>query len=249
MSKKLISASICFILFFQMTVLGIFTENAYAAYENDQFIKAARSFASPGKDVLRVNQYQDVVYTFNGDEFDIGDVPDQKPKEISIVIDCSYSMGYTTGTGQPDLTRLDSLKTAAKQFIDLLAKKNIRINVVTFASDANRDGKHSGKPYDSVSRFYSMNESSDVDSIKSHIDNIEKRNNTNIGDGMRRAYHELRKLTTDSKKYMVLMTDGRPTKYSKQTNSSSSSFKTSDGDAKYIDGNGETDPDGMNTVS
>lgn len=124
------------------------------------------------------------------------------------------------------LTRLDVLKNAASAFVEKFRGKNIRLSIIGFSSNANKEYGNSNK-----FELFSMAEDSNVNMLKNHINNIKTSSGTNIGDGLRRAYYLLTddvkyNSNPDASKYIVLLTDGDPTCYS----FNGSEYKLDDGD-------------------
>ena len=135
---------------------------------------------------------------------------DSTRKDIVLVIDTSGSMDKEeNGT-----KKIYTMKTVAKNFIDKFknsesVSKNINIGIVEYSSYARK-----------VSDIISVNEESGRKILKDKIDDLQIGGATNIGDGIRTAKAMLDNDTSAKEKYIILMTDGATTSYSKDKNSS-----------------------------
>lgn len=128
---------------------------------------------------------------------------------ISMVIDDSGSMGYNMNGGSPTFynkARKTIMKTKADALIDSFTD-NVVLGVVRFASDANYP-----------SGLTKLTDESTKIAVKSSIP-TNANGGTNTGDGLRRAYYQLKSYTKSSPDeevlyYIILLTDGNPTFYS-----------------------------------
>ena len=128
---------------------------------------------------------------------------------ISMVIDDSGSMGYNMTGGSPTYSnkaRKTIMKAKADALIDSFTD-NVVLGVVRFASDANYP-----------SGLTKLTDESTKIAVKSSIP-TNANGGTNTGDGLRRAYFQLKSYTKSSPDeevlyYIILLTDGIPTYYS-----------------------------------
>lgn len=128
---------------------------------------------------------------------------------ISMVIDDSGSMAYKmdgTATSNNDMKRKTIMKGKADALIDSFTE-NVVLGVVRFASDANNP-----------SVLTKLTDESTKIAIKNLIP-TNANGGTNTGDGLRRAYYQLKSYTKSSPDeevlyYIILLTDGIPTYYS-----------------------------------
>ncbi|WP_418223163.1 vWA domain-containing protein [Clostridium isatidis] len=142
-----------------------------------------------------------------------------QPKEIVLVLDTSGSMatictenywiwgyGYCNthkqwGEHYSNTDKIDELKKAAKSFIETMKDvPNLKIGIVSYATDAKI-----------VSELTNANDSS----LITVINNLSAFGGTNIREGLRKAAYLLREESSNTSKTVVLMTDGKPTFYSK----------------------------------
>lgn len=138
----------------------------------------------------------------------------------------AYSYEYHPST-------FDMAKSAAKEFIDKFAGKNAKISVVRFSSDADSNDF----------LFYDMSLPGQVIDIKRTIDTFTASGSCNLGDGLRRAYHMLKNSSPYTNKYIVVLTSFEPNRWTKD-DIDPTEFKTSDGEAVNLGGNGLSDVDG-----
>ncbi|MCX6703291.1 MAG: VWA domain-containing protein [Candidatus Zambryskibacteria bacterium] len=130
------------------------------------------------------------------------------PSDVLLVLDRSGSMASISRNPPEPLT---SVKNTATNFVSSLTSGD-QVGVVSFANEASNPLDHSL--------------SSSISSVKESIGQIfiatTSAQNTNIGDGLTKATEELLgvRARTDSKKVIVLLTDGDPTdpKMSDQSN-------------------------------
>ncbi len=153
---------------------------------------------------------------------------------VSMVLDTSGSMAWNMSGQEGRVpTRLSILKTEANTLIDAFAQEeNIDINLVPFETTANNP-----------SSFY--NASNSTASLKSLIANLTADGGTNTGDGLRRAYWNLKNNRLDAtgakaQNYVIILVDGVTTFGSVISNSNRNYF-FNDGNVNsgYLD---RTDP-------
>ena len=99
-------------------------------------------------------------------------------------------------------SRMDIVKEAANNFVDKFKNySNVRIGLINYSTDATVKN--------------SLIDQSGFDSVKSNISGIVPDGATNIGDGLRKSYWQLKDSSSvDKKKFIVLLTDGEPNKRS-----------------------------------
>jgi Mg-chelatase subunit ChlD len=128
---------------------------------------------------------------------------------ISMVIDDSGSMGYAMNGGYANYSnkaRKVIMKARADALIDSFTD-NVVLGVVRFASDANYP-----------SALIKLTDESTKLAAKNSIP-TNASGGTNTGDGLRRAYYQLKSYVKSSPDeevlyYIILLTDGNPTYYS-----------------------------------
>lgn len=130
---------------------------------------------------------------------------------ISMVLDVSGSMKWDMDGKNASITnqRITILKDNANKMIDRLANMNfdIYISLVPFSNDAN-DPK----------TFHNVNKESELALIKAEVASLNADGATNTGDGIRRAYYQLKSKTdpliaagknySDFTQHMMVLVDG-----------------------------------------
>ena len=127
-------------------------------------------------------------------------------------------------------------KEAAKRVVERFAGTQTKMAVIQYADSAN---KNSFKLYD-------LSSTDGVDNLKNEIDSIEisKTELRNMGDGLRRAYHLLNSQpASDASKYIISLSCSDPSKWT-ASNATSKPYKSDDGKADYLFGDGTYDADG-----
>lgn len=152
------------------------------------------------------------------------------PLDIVLVLDASGSMNDPMGGGD-STKRIDALKSAAKSFIDTIAKQNEgiegvdrqhKVAIVKFAGD--ETDKVGNDKYRSGGHSYNysqtMQESTactvgGAKGLKGTIDSIEPAGATRADYGMKKAEKNIKTFGREgAKKVVVFFTDGKPTSYS-----------------------------------
>ena len=160
--------------------------------------------------------------------------PLPKPKEmitdkkvtvlIAMVLDQSGSMADKMDVKEGDETikraRIAIMREKANNLIGGFSE-NYKVAIIPFANSANKPGD------------FKTCTAENKEDINEHINKMKAEGGTNTGDGLRRAYHQIKKYNDDNKteeivNYIILLTDGNPTYYS--------STKTKSYDAKLDDG-------------
>lgn len=152
------------------------------------------------------------------------------PHDIVLVLDASGSMNDPMGGGD-STKRIDALKSAAKSFIDTIAKQNEgiegvdrqhKVAIVKFAGDETdkvgndkyRSGGHSYN-YSQTMQELTACTVGGAKGLKGTIDSIEPAGATRADYGMKQAEKNIKTFGREgAKKVVVFFTDGKPTSYS-----------------------------------
>ena len=152
------------------------------------------------------------------------------PLDIVLVLDASGSMNDPMGGGD-STKRIDALKSAAKSFIDTIAKQNEgiegvdrqhKVAIVKFAGDETdkvgndkyRSGGHSYN-YSQTMQELTACTVGGAKGLKGTIDSIEPAGATRADYGMKQAEKNIKTFGLEgAKKVVVFFTDGKPTSYS-----------------------------------
>lgn len=152
------------------------------------------------------------------------------PLDIVMVLDASGSMNDPMGGGD-STKRIDALKSAAKSFIDTIAKQNEgiegvdrqhKVAIVKFAGDETdkvgndkyRSGGHSYN-YSQTMQELTACTVGGAKGLKGTIDSIEPAGATRADYGMKQAEKNIKTFGREgAKKVVVFFTDGKPTSYS-----------------------------------
>lgn len=152
------------------------------------------------------------------------------PLDIVLVLDASGSMNAPMGGGD-STKRIDALKSAAKSFIDTIAKQNEgiegvdrqhKVAIVKFAGDETdkvgndkyRSGGHSYN-YSQTMQELTACTVGGAKGLKGTIDSIEPAGATRADYGMKQAEKNIKTFGREgAKKVVVFFTDGKPTSYS-----------------------------------
>ncbi len=141
-------------------------------------------------------------------------VPIAKPDvDIALILDVSNSMSARVSR---DETKIEALRESAKNFINSFSdEENVFISAIPFSRYCNPQeyygDSEGGKLLSSKTEKEKL-----LDQVGDFLYYVTRadhatRMGTNIGDAMRIAYHTLKDSTrSDSKKFLVLMTDGMP---------------------------------------
>ena len=152
------------------------------------------------------------------------------PLDIVLVLDASGSMNDPMGGGD-STKRIDALKSAAKSFIDTIAKQNEgiegvdrqhKVAIVKFAGD--ETDKAGNDKYRSGGHSYNFSQTMQeltactvggAKGLKGTIDSIEPAGATRADYGMKQAEKNIKTFGREgAKKVVVFFTDGKPTSYS-----------------------------------
>lgn len=152
------------------------------------------------------------------------------PLDIVLVLDASGSMNDPMGGGD-STKRIDALKSAAKSFIDTIAKQNEgiegvdrqhKVAIVKFAGDETdkvgndkyRSGGHSYN-YSQTMQELTACTVGGAKGLKGTIDSIEPAGATRADYGMKQAEKNIKTFGREgAKKVVVFFTDGKPASYS-----------------------------------
>ncbi len=152
--------------------------------------------------------------------YSVGMIRSNQPAAtITLVLDLSGSMDTGLGSG----TRLSALKEAAIHFVEELSKNDkINICLIPFSSFGACNLNYSGLVVPST---FVYNASNDKAALIKAINSLNCNGGTNVGDGLRKAYFELKKLedsgATMGTNFVILMTDGEMNAWSINQNSAS----------------------------
>lgn len=171
---------------------------------------------------IKVGQQATINFRINPQPVQLGSALDTSEKEIVLVFDTSTSMekkldGNDAAPGEK--TREQIAKSEAVTFVNSLAgKPGIKVALVSFSNKAEiRSGL-----------------TSDLEAIKTQINNLPTISGTNIGDGLRRANEILDNGSAATKKFIVLLTDGEPYHYSKANSANNAGYYYGSGTAQYV---------------
>ncbi|QAA31169.1 vWA domain-containing protein [Clostridium manihotivorum] len=184
------------------------------------YTKALGDVTQPKKPVLIISDpvitksqgkvYEDVTVTYHvqPQPLAIGDINVISNKEIVLVLDTSGSMKSTMGSS----TRMAALKTAATNFVNKFSNTaNTKIAIATYSTYANYDGNSTSLLSPSIA--------SEKDQLNFKINSLMASGGTNTGDGIRSALNILSGTrSTNTRKYVILMSDGEPTLYNFNSN-------------------------------
>jgi Mg-chelatase subunit ChlD len=167
--------------------------------------------------ILQNGEYMDISRNISDESVNVGDTfsaeynitpkplpvtKDNTEKDIVLVIDTSGSMDEKVDR----IRKIETMKKVAKNFIDKFKEsKNFNIGLVEYSSYACK-----------VSDILPASSNSEI--LKNKIDSLEIGGATNIGDGIRTAKAMLDERTSVKEKYIILMTDGEATAYSRDKN-------------------------------
>lgn len=155
---------------------------------------------------------------------------DNTEKDIVLVMDTSASMNDSPD-GSLETSKLDIIKSVASNFVTKFANKtNVNIALIHYNSLAKVD-----------KGLTNMGDSNSVTSLNNAIKGLTLDWNTNIGDGLRKAYYMLNG-NNDHDKYIILMTDGAANTYSIDN---SWNYYMNSGDAPKYYSYGNDDPYGL----
>jgi Mg-chelatase subunit ChlD len=173
--------------------------------------------------VIPANNDVTVTYTFDFDDIPSSSIPvATPPKEVVLIMDKSGSMKWDLdgNKNHSNATRMSIAKSAAVDFVENLAQnKNIKLSVIRY------DSKAYVYSYGGNELIDISNNHSNKNVIKSHINGISANGGTNVGDAIRRGYHVLNNGNPNADKFLVFLTDGEPTVYTR---------KSSDNDNFYL---------------
>ncbi len=172
-------------------------------------------------------------------------VPTVDSKEVNVAVaialDKSGSMNDTISTNK---TKMSVLKVQANLLLDTLAKsKNIDVCIIPYDYSANPLDAHGDVNLNGT--YELINAKLNNTALKATVSGMTPNGSTNTGDALRRAYFALLdyKNKTENKNkvivyYIILLTDGNPTKYSvEQIDHNSVSFLKAGG-AANLSGDG-----------
>ena len=148
------------------------------------------------------------------------------PLDIVLVLDVSGSMAYNFNGRQendPEKQRITALKTAVNSFIDSVASNaassgaNHQISIVKFAGnwsdDIGNDTYDSGRDTYNCSQVVASltSVSSGAEALKGEVNDLTASGATRADFGMKHAQSVLNSSQRESKKVVIMFTDGQPT--------------------------------------
>ena len=185
--------------------------------QNRIIINRATKMGNPEKPVM--NEPQRITYTLSEEDIFFSTI-NPTPKEIALVIDASYSMTYsvdgkTSGVSSTQ-QRMYLAKHAATNFINRFDKESVKIALITYGTNVSED---------------SFIDVRDKQQLLTKIDNIKAEplstGGTSTGNALRKAYYKLKNTGNSSaKKYIVLLTDGRPNFWISRTSNNTNVLAT-----------------------
>lgn len=180
-------------------------------------IKVEKSL-SPVRSKTYVTNKQEMQYKIFGDVINV-------KKYIAIVLDCSEAMGYYKLDGARN--RFEVMKENAIRIIEKF-KNSPETQVCIFAyTDMAKE----------VSEFVRIDGDSNIanrEKLVKLINGLVSENNSNLGDGMRKAYWKLKKLPNDGLKSMVIMSGGEPNMFTTVSEHLYHDFETLQGNIDFI---------------
>lgn len=133
---------------------------------------------------------------------------------------------------------LSVAKDNVKRFIDNLAVQNARVSVLAYSNSANTNDFN----------LYDTSAPANITLLKSIVDGLTSSvdGKSNLGDGLRRAYHLLNNQTTSNKfaaKYIVVLTGSESNRWTSE-GEALTTYKFDSQTASFFGGNGVSDVDG-----
>lgn len=133
---------------------------------------------------------------------------DNRPKEIVLVIDTSGSMKYrlkdNNEAGYNEKSRMEIAKSALNKFLDRFKlSPETKISILSYNDCVNMT---------KFSNNSNMIDANRTDELKNVIRNLKAGGGTNIGEGIRQGLWLLNQ-NSNSRKYMVVMSDGEASTY------------------------------------
>ncbi len=164
---------------------------------------------------------------------------------VTMVLDKSGSMdwrmkGKNSTPANDNPKRMPTLKDKANKLVNQF-ESNVYVSIIPYSSSAN--GTHTFR-----------NAKDGITNLQSDISKLQANGATNIGDGMRRGFYALKNFSKNPKQidsslpsntevipYLIVLTDGEPTKYSGTSTTDNGSYRIADGDVNnsYIHGPGD----------
>lgn len=196
LAKRLMAFFVCILLLSSsIQVNAYLTEDGTEA----EMIKLERIVSSSQS---KVGKVETITYNLTGDT-----IVYDPPKEIALVVDVSGSMEWNVNgqkTNVQSEKRITILKNAVKEFVEKWQNKNAKICIVPFSYYVT-----------AAPELVSMKDSDCLTRLNAITDALVANGSTNIGDGMRVAYHTLNNSSnTEAAKYIITLTDGEPNQYS-----------------------------------
>lgn len=121
---------------------------------------------------------------------------------------------------------LNSIKDAARAFVNLFKGSKTKMSVIQYSESANNNDF----------RLYDLSSETEANQLKESINNIVPGTSgySNMGDGMRRAYHILNGSSdSQAEKYIIVLAGSEPNRWTSSSNVILEP-KTNNGDAQYL---------------
>ncbi|WP_459479722.1 OmpL47-type beta-barrel domain-containing protein [Clostridium saccharoperbutylacetonicum] len=178
----------------------------------------------PEDSTIFVTNKENIQYKIFGDYINI-------KKYIAIVIDCSESMDYYKLDGAR--SRFDVLKENAAKFINKFKNSpETQICIFTYSDLA--------RQFKDFTRVDGDNNSVNRDALINAINALTSEKNSNLGDGMRKAYWKLKVLPNDGIKCILIMTDGEADMFTTISEHSYYDFQSLEGNIDFITSNNDS---------
>ncbi|MCM1990848.1 DUF5057 domain-containing protein [Oceanirhabdus seepicola] len=148
-------------------------------------------------------------YSFSGNKYYnvyVATINDLNNGKVIGLTKAKNTIGRTTNK-KP---KIDVMKEVAKNFLEKLKDDNnsgVKVALVPYASYA-QDNNFNNKDFAKLSDF------TQYKSLTDKIEALSADGGTNIGDGLRKAFYKFSDSDEDTRRYVILMTDGEPTFHS-----------------------------------
>ncbi len=209
--KNKIALFLTFIMFISCTVIDVQGDNTYI----DAKVPFNMSIVTTDINGNERTFFDDddsfiIKYIIDPQIIPYNDVTKDKDKEVVLVVDTSGSMEDKTRYNNKKMSRISAVKKILRNFVSKLSTgSNIKISIVDFNSKANVVQFNSKV-------FADLDDSQQITKINDVVNSLSADGGTNTGDGLRLAYYNLLNSgNDDAEKYIILLTDGEPTFYTK----------------------------------
>ncbi len=205
--RKFTFSKVMALLLVSVLISGQLYTGSFAADTNEiykdlmiEIDKKVENVITTDPDKFYLGQLVKATYTITSNEIEIN-----VPKEIVFVIDLTTSMSARAGAE----SRIEALKKVLVPFLNLWRDPSTKVGLVCFAAN--------------VILEKDLKEGTDknIDDLQSTVGEWSTstlKNNTNLGDGIRRAYYILKdSKNTNARKYIISLTDGMSNTYTKDS--------------------------------